>query len=244
MKMSEFNRSEYYENTESLQSYILRVLTKMGLGLAVTAAIAYACYYSLISYGIMYTFMIDMYPVSTIGMLVAQLGVCMYLSVRLTKMESTTANVLFFIYAVLTGITFSTLPIYFGMLTVFQAFLYAAVMFGSCVVIGHTTNVDMSRFGGLLLGALVSLIVCSVLQLLIPALRTDSFTLIISYAGIFIFLLLTAFDMQRIKEFYRVSAADAQLGENLAVYGAFQLYLDFINIFLKVLRILGSRRRN
>ena len=70
MKMSEFNRSEYYENTESLQSYILRVLTKMGLGLAVTAAIAYACYYSLISYGIMYTFMIDMYPVSTIGMLV------------------------------------------------------------------------------------------------------------------------------------------------------------------------------
>ena len=241
--MSEFNRSEYVSQSESLQNYILNVFTHMGVGLALTAATAFTCYLSLIRGGIMYSFVFNGYPATMILMAVVQIGICIFLSVRLTKMNNATAMGLFYVYAVITGITFSTLPLYFGIVTMFQAFVFTALMFGSCVVIGKTTHVDMTRFSGLLLGGLIAIIAATVLQIFIPALRTDSFTLVICFAGIGIFLLLTIFDMQRIKQFYYSTPEGSLLRDNLAVYGAFQLYLDFINIFLKVLRILASRNR-
>jgi FtsH-binding integral membrane protein len=112
-------------------------------------------------------------------------------------------------------------------------------MFFCCAIIGHTTNVDLTKFSGLLIGGLIALVVATILSLFIPVLR-DS--LIISYIGVLLFLVITAWDMQKIKQFYYgTQGGMGTLGGNLAVYGAFQLYLDFINLFLRILQILGSR---
>ncbi|MBP3891227.1 MAG: Bax inhibitor-1/YccA family protein [Solobacterium sp.] len=238
--MSEMNRTTTYTALDTgLKAYILNVFTKMGLGLALTAAIAYFGYTSLASGGALGA-MVFGNPIIMVILVVLQLGLCIWLSTSLHKLNPTTASILYFAYCAITGITFSTLPFVYGFGNVFTAFLFAAVMFGGCVVIGHTTNVDLSQFRGLLLGGLVALVITTILSIFIPILRES---LLISYFGVILFLGLTAYDMQKIKHFY-YSTNDPVLQENLATFGAFELYLDFINLFLQILRILGRRSRD
>ena len=116
-----------------------------------------------------------------------------------------------------------------------MAFAFAAVLFFCCAIIGHTTNVDLSKFGGLMIGGLIALVITSIVSMFIPALRDG---LLISYVGVILFLFLTAWDMQKIKGFY-YGVEEGRLKNNLAIYGAFELYLDFLNMFLYLLRILG-----
>ncbi len=230
--MSEFNNNTVYSGTQSLSDYMMKVYTKMGLGLLVTAAVALAWHFLNLP---LTTFMY-------LIVVVLQFGVVISLSAKLTTMDTKTANGLFFAYSALTGITFSVLIEGYGLGICAPAFLFTAVMFFSCVIIGKTTNRDLSQFSSLFMGALIALVIASLFSMFIPALRNSLF---ISYAGILIFLGLTAWDSQKIRAYYEGTGGGyGQVGENLAVYGAFQLYLDFINIFLYVLRILGSRRRD
>jgi FtsH-binding integral membrane protein len=129
----------------------------------------------------------------------------------------------------------------FDISTIFTAFLFAAVLFASCAIIGYTTNVDLSRFRGLMLGGLVALVITSLLSLFIPILRDN---LMISYLGLAIFLALTAWDMQKIRAYYYATEGASAMRANLATYAALDLYLDFINIFLRVLQILGRNSKN
>jgi FtsH-binding integral membrane protein len=146
------------------------------------------------------------------------------------------AKAMFLGYAAITGFTFSILPLAFGTATVFTAFAFSAVMYFAAAVIGHFTRVDLSKFTGIFIGGLFALILVSILSMFIPALA-DS--LVVSYIGVLLFLGITAWDMQRIKAFYYNTQGNDTLSQNLAIYGAFELYLDFINIFLYVLRIFG-----
>ncbi|MBO7703016.1 MAG: Bax inhibitor-1/YccA family protein [Solobacterium sp.] len=239
--MSEFNRAETVVNEAGgLRSYVAGVFTKMGIAVLITALVAFAGYLSLVSGG----FMMNMYLNGTISIAyiivaVAQLVLCIILSRKITTLETGKAAALFYGYAALTGVTFSVLPLAFDIPTIFMAFAFAAVMFFSCAVIGHTTSVDLTKFSGLMVGALIALVIATIASLFIPALR-DS--LIISYIGVILFLFLTAWDMQKIKGYYYgTQGGYGTIGANLAIFGAFQLYLDFINLFLYVLRILGSR---
>lgn len=240
--MSEFNQSQTYVNEAgtTLNAYITKVFTMMGIAVLITAAVAFAGYMSLINGGLLYNaYMSGAISIGYIVCMIAQFGVCIFLSMRITKMETRTATILLYAYAALTGVTFSVLPMAFDIATVFTAFAFAAVMFFCCAVIGHTTSVDLTKFSGLLIGGLIALVVATVASIFIPALR-DS--LAISYIGVLLFLVITAWDMQKIKQFYYgTQGGIGTLGGNLAVYGAFQLYLDFINLFLRILRILGSR---
>jgi len=142
------------------------------------------------------------------------------------------------VYSALTGFTFSFVLMAYDMNTVFVAFLFAAVLFASCAIIGHTTKVDLTKFSGLLFGALLALVIMTVISIFVPVLRNN---LLFGYLGLFIFLVYTAFDMQKIKQYY-YNVGEGTIKENLAVFGAFQLYLDFINIFIYILRILGNRK--
>lgn len=239
--MSEFNRPEnmYAADGISLNAYITKVFTIMGLGVALTAVIAFFGYNSLMSGGFLATVLADT-PMLAFLILIAELGIAVAMGAGLTKFNTTTLYILFFVYAALTGVTFSVLPFAYGLDTFGTAFLFAAVLFVSCAIIGHTTSVDLTRFTGLLFGALLALVICSVVGIFIPAIRAS---LIFGYAGLIIFLGLTAFDMQKIKQYYYIP--DQKIQGNLAVYSAFQLYLDFINILMYILRILGnSRSRN
>ena len=143
------------------------------------------------------------------------------------------------LYCVITGITFGTLPLLYGIANIFMAFIFAAVMFGCCAVIGYTTKVDMTRFSGLLIGGLFSLVIMSVIGLLF---RWSMDSMFICMFGIVIFLGLTAYDMQMIKRNYYY-VTDSEMAKKYRVISALNLYLDFINIFLYVLRVLGKRNK-
>ena len=238
--MSEYNRPDalYSADGQSLQKYVAKIFGLMGIGLAITTVVAVLCYFSLISGGLVYQ-LLSTSTMFTLILLAAQFGLVIALTAGLTRFSTGTCYALFFGYAALTGVTFGFLPIQFGMATVFSAFLFAAVLFGCCAVIGFTTNVDLTKFRGLLMGGLLALIITTIISLFVPVLRDSLF---IGYAGLLLFLALTAFDMQKIKAFYYGTGVDGTVRSNLAVYGALQLYLDFINIFLYVLRIRGRNR--
>lgn len=234
--MSEYRNTAYYGVGETLNEYVTKVFVNMALGLAVTTVVAIMSYISLINGGLMYQILISSSFLPIVLVLV-QFGVVIALSAGLARFSSGTIRLLFFAYAALTGVTFSTLPLAYGVSTVFTAFMFAGVLFGSCAVIGKFTGVDMTKFRGLLMGALMALCITTLVSIFIPVLRES---LLISYLGLGIFLALTAYDMQMIERYY-YNVQDGMMKRNLAVYAAFQLYLDFINIFLRVLRILGSR---
>lgn len=233
--MNEYNmnNAQSYE-VDGFSSYLTKVYTKMGLGLLVTAAVAAIGYFT------------DFYVsfISATGAFgawipfIVELVLAMSMSTGITRFKPTTVNLLFFAYAAVTGFTFSVLLYAYDLGTVFGAFAFSAILFISCAIIGHVTNVDLSRFSTLLIGALFALVIASVVSMFVPALA-DS--LVLSYIGIILFLFLTAWDVQRLKGLYYTTSSMGEIGENIAVYGAFELYLDFINLFLYVIRILGSR---
>lgn len=236
--MSEMNTNVYSQSDDGLRSYVLNVFTKMGIGLAITTVVAFLCYLNLMNGGFMWT-LIQNTLFSWI-LLIAELGIAFALSAGITKFSTGVCTALFFGYSALTGLTFSVLPAAYGVSTVFTAFLFAAVLFACCAIIGYTTSVDLTKFSGLMVAGLLALVITSVLSIFIPALRNS---MIISYLGVIIFLAYTAWDMQKIKSFY-YSAQGFEVSGNLSVYGAFQLYLDFINLFLYILRIVGGSSRS
>ncbi|HCW55517.1 MAG TPA: BAX inhibitor (BI)-1/YccA family protein [Erysipelotrichaceae bacterium] len=241
--MSEFNRDQtvYVNEQAGLKDYIVGVFTKMGIALLITAASAYGLYASNL---------IGRMAMSSPGILsmlymlaiAVEFGIVIYLSSRLTTMSTNTATGLFYGYAVVTGLTFSTLFYAYDASTIAISFLFTAVVFFSCAIIGRFTNVDLSRFSGIIMGGLVALILVSILGMFIPAIGNS---LLLSYVGILLFCGITAWDMQRIMSlYYQTNGGYGQTGANLAIYGAFELYLDFINLFLRILSVFGNRRRN
>ncbi len=230
----------YMDVDEGLKAYINGVYAKMGVGLAITALTAYFGYQNIISGGFMYKLLASGSSLVTLVAFFIQIGLVVNLSREITVMSPSRAKGMFYAYSFVTGVTFSILPLQFGAGTVFDAFLYAAVMFGACAVIGYTTNRDLSKLSGILMGGLVALIIASLVSMFVPSLRAN---LGIAYIGVILFCAITAWDMQRIKQMYYQSY-NYEGSENLAVLGALSLYLDFINIFLYVLRILGASNRD
>jgi hypothetical protein len=150
------------------------------------------------------------------------------------------AALLFFLYAGLTGVVFSILLDVYTTDSVVGAFAGAAGVFAGMAAVGYTTHTDLSRFRGLLFGALIGLIAASVAFIFTGG---STFNLIIGYAGVLIFSGLTAYDIQRLKATAAQGFANAESAEKLAIFGALRLYLDFINLFISLLRIFGGGRR-
>jgi hypothetical protein len=174
--------------------------------------------------------------------LFGQLGLVVVLSGVLNSQRISVrlAALLFFLYAGLTGVVFSILLDVYTTDSVVGAFAGAAGVFGGMAVIGYTTRTDLSRFRGLLFGALIGLIAASVAFIFTGG---STFNLIIGYAGVLIFSGLTAYDIQRLKTMQAQGFANAESAEKAAIFGALRLYLDFINLFISLLRIFGGGRR-
>ena len=146
-------------------------------------------------------------------------------------------RMMFFAYSILTGFTFSLLGWLYDAQSVMFAFAITAVYFGSLCVIGYTTKVNLMPLGRLLFVSLIILIIVEVVMMLM-GFSTD--TLLLSAVGLLIFTGLTAYDTQKMKQLY-LSTPDEHSRNCLAVYSAFELYLDFINIFMYILRFVGNR---
>ncbi len=122
-----------------------------------------------------------------------------------------------------------------------MAFAFAAVLFISCAVIGYTTRVDLTRFSGLFMGGLIAIILVSIVGMFFRSFFWGM-NLYISYFGVLLFLGITAWDVQKLKNSYNMVSYDSEFAEKYSIIGALQLYLDFINIFLYIVRILGNSR--
>ena len=172
--------------------------------------------------------------VGYIVILLVEFGLAIFLSARISKMSPTTAKVSFLLYSFVTGLTFASIFIVYELTSIIYVFLITALVFGVFAFIGSTTKLDLTKTGTYLLMALLSVLICTILNMFI---RSSSFDFVISVISVLIFIGFTAYDVQRVLRLYDNNVLPE---ENLAIYGALDLYLDFINIFLELLKFFGK----
>lgn len=170
-------------------------------------------------------------------LMLAEVGIVIYLSARINRISYATALTLFGVYSILNGVVLSVILLVYELTTIYTAFFATAGTFAAMSFIGYTTKKDLSGLGGVLTMALLGLIIASLVNLFFHNSALDS---IITYVGVFIFVGLTAYDTQKIKQMLAYSNGVDQ--RKIGLLGALSLYLDFINLFLYILRLLGSRK--
>jgi FtsH-binding integral membrane protein len=215
---------------EGLRIYMTKVYNYMGLGLLATALAAYIGAASGVYVALAQT------PLIWVVVL-APLGMVLFLSARLHKLKSSTAKNMFWLYAGLTGLSLSYVLLTYTGVSVVRTFLITAISFGSLSLYGYTTKRDLSGFGSFLLMGLVGIILAMVVNWF---LQSSALHFAISVIGLLVFAGLTAYDTQDIKRIY-YAGDTRETAEKKAVMGALRLYLDFINMFLFLLQFLGNR---
>lgn len=221
------------ETQAGLNAYISKVFGTMFLGLLVTAFVALFTATSDTMMDLFY----DSYLV--FALLIAELVIVFVLSARIGKMSYGATQAMFYVYAVINGITLASIFYVYDLGTIYTAFFTAAISFGVMAVYGMVTKKDLTKIGSMLMMLLIGVLVASLINLFIGS---EGFDLIISFVAVAVFVGLVAYDTQKLKSYYHSSTGDYQLQRKIAIMGALSLYLDFINIFLHLLRILGSRR--
>jgi FtsH-binding integral membrane protein len=229
---------------------MLRIYNYMFAGLALTGVAAFGAYLAtvtsdpsaavarlpngvlLTSFGVMLAG-----PFMWI-LLLASFGLVMFLSFRINKMSVGAAQISFLGYAALVGVTLAPLFIIYTQTSIAQVFFITAATFGAMSLWGYTTRTDLTGFGSFLFMGLIGIIIASVVSFFV---QSTMLTWVISVAGVLIFTGLTAYDTQWIKNNY-VESDDSTVAGRKAIFGALKLYLDFLNLFLMLLRLMGNRR--
>ena len=173
------------------------------------------------------------------GLIIAELAIVIAISAAINRLSLTTATLLFVLYSVLNGATFSLIFAVYTMSSIANVFFITAGTFGVMAAYGYFTKRDLSSLGKLLLMALIGLIIATLVNVFLV--KSTGFDLILSYAGVLIFVGLTAYDTQKIKQMLAMQTDMGEGAQKVALLGALSLYLDFINLFLYLLRIFGRR---
>ena len=222
---------------ENVTSYdfstiLQKVFLMMTLGLAVTGITSFIVANNLN----ILAFVLETWSI----WLIAELALVIILSFNIKKMGAGTCTLTFFLYAIVNGLTLSTIFLAYTYSSIASTFFITAGMFGAAAIYGKVTNKDLTKFGSFLIMALFGLIIASVVNIFI---QNDMFSFIVSVIGILIFIGLTAYDVQKIKAISEeVGTGDQDKFTQIVTMGALTLYLDLINIFLKLLRLLGKRK--
>ena len=216
---------------EGLRQHMLRVYNYMGLGLVMTGLVAFivgttpALYVPIFST-----------PLKWVVML-APLAFVLFFSFRMQSMSASGAQTLFWAFCAVMGLSLASIFLVFTGTSIARTFFIAAAMFGATSLYGYTTKRDLSQFGSFLIMGLIGVVIASLVNLF---LASSALQFAISVIGIVVFVGLTAWDTQSIKEQYAENF-DAESKQKLAVFGAFSLYLNFINIFQLLLTFTGQR---
>ena len=174
------------------------------------------------------------------GMLIAELAVVFYLSARINSISFTKATVMFIIYSILNGATLASIFLVYTMSSIASTFFVAAGTFGVMALYGYVTKSDLTRIGNICLMALIGLIIATLVSMFW---QNSMLQMIITYVGVILFAGLTAYDSQKIKRLLTADGIEVtEETQKIALLGALTLYLDFINLFLYLLRLLGDRK--
>jgi FtsH-binding integral membrane protein len=228
-----------------LRAHMLRVYNYMAAAVALTGVVAWLTYSAAVITdaagritGLTAFGQAIFSGPMVIVLLLGTLGLVFFISFRIHKLEFTTALTLFMVYAALLGVTLSSIFLAYTGASITRVFFISAASFGALSLWGYTTQRDLSGFGSFLIMGLFGIIIASLVNLF---LKSSGLDWMISIIGVGVFAGLTAYDTQRIKEMYSSMDDAGTLGRK-AVMGALSLYLDFINLFLMLLRLVGDRR--
>ncbi len=175
-------------------------------------------------------------PGVMMGLIVVEFGLVLFLSFRLQKLSPGAAASLFLVYSLLNGLTLSVIFFVYSIGSVAAAFVTAAGMFGAMSIYGLVTKRDLTGWGSFFFMGLIGIVLCSIVNIFM---KSSALSFTISVVGVFVFVGLTAYDTQKLKSY---AAAAGSQTTNFAIIGALALYLDFINLFLMLLRLFGGRR--
>jgi FtsH-binding integral membrane protein len=236
-------RSDQVAIDAGLRAYMIRVYNYMTAGVALTGLVAWFTYSAALvdtGAGLQLTqfgHAIFASPLMWLFVL-APLGLVMLLSFGINRLSAGTALTVFFIYAALLGLSLASIFLVYTHASITRVFFISAATFGATSLYGYTTQRDLTNVGSFMFMGLIGLIIASVVNIFLHSTGLDW---AISVIGVTVFVGLTAYDTQRIKEMYDVND-DGSISGRKAVMGALRLYLDFINLFLMLLRIFGNRR--
>ncbi|MBG6030983.1 Bax inhibitor-1/YccA family protein [Proteus hauseri] len=234
-RFSRSNDSIVQRTGSGLQTFMAQVYGWMTVGLLLTAFVALyvASSEALLS-------MIFSSKIVFFGLIIAQLGLVFVLSGMVHKMSGAMATSLFMLYSVLTGVTISSVLLLYTASSIASTFFICAAMFGALSVYGYTTKRSLTGMGSFLFMGLIGIIIASIVNIFM---QSSMMSMVISYAGVLIFAGLTAYDTQKLKDMgNELNQEDKENMRRYSIMGALTLYLDFINLFLMLLRILGDRR--
>ena len=229
---------------EGLRAYMLKVYNYMATGILLTGIVA------------LLTFKMSVEEISSVGIILtpfggaifnsglkwvimlAPLAVVFYMSFGINKMSASKAQTTFWVFAGLMGLSLSSLLLYYTGMSVTRVFFICSATFGAMSIYGYTTKRDLTKLGSFLMMGLIGIIIASIVNIFM---KSPMMYFAISIIGVLIFVGLTAYDTQKIKNMYSASDSGELMGKK-AVMGALTLYLDFINLFIMLLRLFGQRR--
>ncbi len=172
------------------------------------------------------------------GLIIGEFALVIGLSAAINRLSLSVATLMFVLYSVINGATLSVIFLAYTMSSIANVFFITAGTFAAMAFVGYTTKKDLSGMGKMLMMALIGLIIATVVNLF---LRSTGLQLIVSYIGVLVFVGLTAYDTQKIKQMLMMAEDTGETAQKIALLGALSLYLDFVNLFLYLLRIFGKR---
>ncbi len=236
--MDRFERPEQtivQQTRSGLQTFMAQVYGWMTCGLLLTAFIAW--YAANTPAVMMFVFQSKF---TFFGLVIAQLALVFILSGLVHKMSGALATTLFMLYSALTGLTMASIFLVYTSSSIASTFVVAGGMFGAMSLYGYTTKRDLSGFGNMLFMALIGIILASLVNFW---LKSEALMWVVTYIGVIVFVGLTAYDTQKLKNIgQQIDVAHQDNLRKYSILGALTLYLDFINLFLMLLRIFGNRR--
>ena len=222
-----------WDVTEAFPVLMRKVYLWMALALVITGVTAYGVATSPGILQAIYTNQVLFW-----GLIIAEFGLVIGVSAAINKISLTTATLMFIIYSVINGALLSYIFLVYTASSVATVFFITAGTFGAMAVVGYTTKTDLTSMGKYLFMALIGLVIATLVNLFV---KSDGLTMILSYVGVLVFVGLTAWDSQKIKQMLLQAPDAGENSQKLALLGALTLYLDFVNLFIYLLRIFGKR---
>ncbi|MBR6885773.1 MAG: Bax inhibitor-1/YccA family protein [Prevotella sp.] len=226
--------SSRWESSTTLPVLMRKVYTWMTLALVITGITAW-----VVAHSPAILQMIMTNKILFLGLLFGELILVWSVSAAINRLSLTTATLLFVLYSVLNGVTMSFIFLAYTYESVTNVFLITAGTFAAMAFFGYFTKTDLSSIGRILFMALIGLIIATIVNIFV---KSNGFGMILNYLGVLIFVGLTAWDTQKIKQMLSMAEDTGETAQKVALMGALSLYLDFINLFIHLLRIMGNNR--
>ena len=239
MENQEFHYQRSYnerpiEMSEAFPALMRKVYVWMSLALLITGMTAYYVATNQVIMNAILTSRVLLY-----GLFAVELALVIIVSAAINRLSVLTATLMFLLYSVLNGATLSVIFLVYQLSSIATVFFITAGTFGTMALIGYTTKKDLSSIGRILTMSLIGLVIATLVNIFI---KSDGLTMILSYIGVLVFVGLTAWDSQKIKRMLLQATDVNEVTKKIALLGALTLYLDFVNLFLYLLRIFGKKR--